>query len=108
MSQLGELAKSVKALQEQAEVYVINPDPPEGSKKVHEMTGLPIPILRDPDYTVAKQFDLPGAARPMRGLVGYVIIDPKGVIRVQRVDIDFGAHAGQLLEIARMLNQEGR
>ena len=108
MSQLGELAKSVNVLQEQAEVYVINPDPPEDSKKVHEMTGLSIPILRDPDYTVAKQFDLPGSGRPMRGLVGYVIIDPKGVIRVQRVDISFGAHAGQLLEIARTLNQESR
>ncbi len=85
---------------------MINPDPPEGSKKVHEMTGLPIPILRDPDYSVAKQFDLPGDGRPMRGLVGYVIIDPKGMIRVQRVDIDFGAHAGQILEIVRMLNQD--
>lgn len=86
---------------------MINPDPPEDSKKVHKMTGLPIPILRDPDYTIAKQFDLPGSGRPMRGLVGYVIIDAKGIIRVQRVDIDFGAHAGQILEIVRMLNQEG-
>ncbi len=66
MSQLGELAKSIPALQ------------------VH------------------------ASGRPMRGLVGYVIIDPKGTIRVQRVDIDFGAHAGQILEIVGTLNQEGR
>ncbi len=89
-----------RELQEIAEVYVVNPDVPENSNKLRQQTGLTIPILLDPGYTVAKQFDLPSAGRPMGGLVGFVIIDPAGVIRVQRVDIDFGRHAGQILSIA--------
>jgi len=94
-----ELAKVQRELQEIAEVYVVNPDVPENSSKLRQQTGLTIPILLDPGYTVAKQFDLPGTGRPMGGLVGFVIIDPAGVIRVQRVDIDFGRHAGQILSI---------
>lgn len=50
-------------------------------------------------------FDLPGVGRPMGGLVGFVVIDSKGIIRVQRVDIDFGAHARQILAILRIIRQ---
>lgn len=98
-----ELAKFQRELQGIAEVYVINPDIPENSSKLRQQTALTIPILLDPGYSVAKQFDLPGTGRPMGGLVGFVIIDLAGVIRVQRVDIDFGRHAGQILSIVSEL-----
>jgi len=35
----------------------------------------------------------------MGGLVGFVIIDPHGIIRVQRVDIDFGHHTEQIMKL---------
>ncbi len=37
--------------------------------------------------------------------MGFVVVDPQGVIRVQRADILFGQHAGQILEIINILNQ---
>jgi alkyl hydroperoxide reductase subunit AhpC len=70
---------------------------------VRQKSGLSIPILLDPGYTVARMYDLPGNGRPMRGLVGLVIMDAQGIIRVQRVDKDFGSHGGQIVEILRIL-----
>jgi len=88
-------------------VYVINPDTADNNKKVREASRLSIPILLDPGYTVAKMFDLPGQGRPMNGLVGFVVIDGKGSIRLQRVDIDFGSHAGQIVEIVKIVSRTG-
>lgn len=87
------------ALQAHADAFVINPDRPEDGMRLRETTGLVLPLLLDPPFTVAKQFDLPGNGRPMGGLVGFVIIDADGIIRVQRVDIDFGDHAGQMMKL---------
>lgn len=98
-----ELAKVAADLQRTASVYVVNPDTPENSRQVLERTGLTIPILLDPQYSVAQRFDLRGQGRPMGGLVGYVVMDPVGIIRVQRVDIDFGSHAGGILEVVRRM-----
>ena len=41
----------------------------------------------------------------MRGVgqMGFVVIDASGTIRVQRVDIQFGQHAPQILDILRRL-----
>ena len=86
---------------------MINPDTPENNRKVRDASRLSIPILLDPGYTVAKMIDLPGTGRPMGGLVGFVVIDGKGIIRVQRVDIDFGAHAGQIIEIVKIVARTG-
>ena len=36
--------------------------------------------------------------------VGFVVIDAAGTIRVQRVDIQFGQHAPQILDMLRRLN----
>ncbi|MDR7484664.1 MAG: redoxin domain-containing protein [Armatimonadota bacterium] len=108
MDQLGELERSAAALRAAAEVYVVNPDTPEHARRVKQQSGLTLPLLLDPGYTVAKQFDLPGAGRPMNGLVGFVVIDPSGTIRVQRVDIDFGRHAAQILEMVRIVGKESR
>lgn len=103
MSQLGELARTLPELQRYAEVYVINPDTPENSRNVRAQSGITVPILLDPDYSGAKHYDLAGGGRPMGGLVGYAVIDAAGIIRVQRVDIDFGAHSAQILDAVRTL-----
>ncbi len=79
MQQLGELQKSADSLRQQADTYVI------------------------------RQYDmLPKSNQPMGmmsgvGQMGYVVIDASGTIRVQRVDIQFGQHAPQILEILRRL-----
>jgi peroxiredoxin len=81
----------------------VNPDTPEDNRRVREASRLSIPILLDPGYTVARAYDLPGQGRPMNGLVGVVVMDAEGIIRVQRVDIDFGAHGGQIVQVLRGL-----
>lgn len=70
---------------------------------MRQSSGLSIPILLDPEYRVAKMYALPGDGRPMRGLVGFVIMDRAGLIRVQRVDIDFGSHGGQIVQILKII-----
>jgi peroxiredoxin len=82
---------------------VVNPDTVEHNRLVRETSGLSIPILLDPGYSVARMYDLPAEGRPMRGLVGFIIMDRQGIIRAQRVDINFGAHAPQIVEILRLI-----
>ncbi len=66
-------------------------------------------MLLDPRLAVARQYDLlPKPGQPMGGMsgisqMGFVIVDAAGTIRVQRVDILFGEHAGQLREILGLL-----
>ena len=111
MLQLGELQKSADALRQQADVYVINSDTPRNSQRLKEATKITIPVLLDPQLGVARQYDLlPKPGQPMgemRGVaqMGFVIVDAGGIIRVQRVDINFGEHASQMLEILRLLGQ---
>ena len=40
--------------------------------------------------------------------MGFVIVDRRGTIRVQRADVYFGAHTGQIAEILRRLSTQGR
>lgn len=86
-----------------ADLYIINPDTPENSRQVRARTGITVPILLDPRYTGARTYDLAAQGRPMGGLVGYAVIDAQGIVREQRVDIDFGANAGRILEALRRL-----
>lgn len=90
-------------------MYVINSDTPQQSQQLKQMTGIDLPVLLDPQLTVATTYDmLPKAGQPMGGMsgvaqMGFVIVDASGMIQVQRADIDFGQHAGQMLEILRIL-----
>lgn len=93
-------------------MYVINSDTPEDSRRLKQIAGDHVPILLDRDLAVARQFDmLPKPGQPMGGMrgvaqMGFVIVDASGVVQVQRADIQFGSHAGQMLEILRLLGQQ--
>jgi peroxiredoxin len=112
VQQLGELQKSADALRQQADVYVMNRDTPEDSRQLKQISGISLPVLLDPQLTVARQYDmLPKTGQPMGEMsgvaqMGFVVIDARGIIRVQRADIYFGQHATQILEILRILAQE--
>ena len=97
------MAPKVPALQEIGDVYVINPDTTENSRQVRAQSRITVPILLDPQYSGAKTYDLAGQGRPMGGLVGWSVIDATGIVREQRVDIDFGSHADRILEALRRL-----
>ncbi len=100
-----------EVLSERADVYVVNRDTPEESRRLLRITGISFPVLLDGDLAVAERYDmLPKRGQPMGGMrgvaqMGFVVVDPQGAIRVQRVDILFGQHAAQLLQIVRMLSR---
>lgn len=112
MQQLGELQDSAEALQSQADIYTINRDPAAQAVEMRQRSDSTLPILSDANLTVAGQYDLlPKPGQPMGGMsgvaqMGFVIIDAQGIIRVQRVDIYFGDHAGQMLEILEVIGRE--
>lgn len=100
-----------EALRELADVYVVNRDRPEESRQLLQITGISFPVLLDGHLSVAERYDmLPKPGQPMGSMrsvaqMGFVAIDPQGTIRVQRVDLLFGRHAAQLLQIVRLLSQ---
>lgn len=108
-----ELQRSTELLRQTADVYVLNRDTPEQSMRLLRITGVSLPVLLDRDLSVARQYDmLPKPGQPMGGMsgvaqMGFVVVDSKGVIRIQRADILFGQHAGQILEIVKILKQPG-
>ncbi len=90
-------------------MYVVNSDTPQDSQRLKQMTGISVPVLLDRELKVAGQYDmLPKPGQPMgmmRGVaqMGFVVVDAGGTIRVQRVDLYFGEHAPQMLEIVGLL-----
>ena len=100
---------NAQRLSEQADVYVINGDTPSDSQRLKQYTKIGVPVLLDPSLGVARKYDLlPKPNQPMGGMsgvaqMGFVIADAGGTIRVQRADINFGQHAGQMLDILRLL-----
>lgn len=93
-------------------MYVMNTDTPENSRRLKQITGITVPVLLDGNLDVARQYDLlPKRGQPMGGMSGvaqmaFVIVDGAGTIRVQRVDLQFGSHAGQMLEILRLIGRD--
>ena len=90
-------------------MYVINSDSPQDSQRLKQITHTTLPVLLDRQLAWARQYDmLPKSNQPMGmmsgvGQMGFVVIDASGSIRVQRVDINFGQHASQILDILRLL-----
>lgn len=88
----------------ETEVISINPDSGAHAQQVAQQIGATFPLLSDPDLTVTQQFDMQlRVGWPMGNMgsglpeMGYVIVDGKGIIRAQRVDVYFGAAAPQIL-----------
>jgi len=94
-------------------VYVINSDSPQDSQRLKQITHTTLPVLLDRQLAWARQYDmLPKSNQPMGmmsgvGQMGFVVIDANGTIRVQRVDINFGQHASQILDILRLIQTSG-
>ena len=101
-------------IRSEADIYVINSDAPAASRQLKAISGIRVPVLLDPSLAVARQYDfLPKPGQPIGGMtgvaqMGFVIVDRRGIIQVQRADICFGEHAGQIAEILRRLATQGR
>ena len=86
-----------------AQVIGISIDSGAQAAQVVQRTGATFPILADPDLKVTTQYDMqlrPEWPMGMMGQfpeMGFVIVDGQGIIRAQRVDMQFGNGAIQLL-----------
>ena len=82
----------------------VNPDTGDQAQQVIQRIGSTFPFLSDPDLSVTKQFDMQlREGWPMGGMgnfpeMGYVIVDGKGIIRAQRVDVYFGDAGPKILK----------
>ena len=82
----------------------ISIDTGDQARQVVQETGATFPLLSDPDLSVTTQFDMQlRDGWPMGGMgafpeMGYVIVDGKGIIRAQRVDVYFGEAGAQILK----------
>ena len=82
----------------------ISIDTGEQVRQVVQEIGATFPLLSDPDLSATTQFDMQlREGWPMGGMgtfpeMGYVIVDGKGIIRAQRVDVYFGESASQILK----------
>ena len=107
MGQLVELEKRMAELKTLAEVYVVNVDTPENSRLLKQKTGTSLPVLLDNDLAVSRRYDMhsrPGMPMGgMRGIptMGFVLIDGKGVVRMQRARLYFGRDAELMLRTLR-------
>ena len=85
------------------QVIGISIDTGAQAAQVVQNTGATFPILADPDLNVTMQYDMqlrPDWPMGMMGRfpeMGFVIVDGKGIILAQRVDLQFGDAAIQLL-----------
>ena len=88
----------------ETEVISINPDTGVNAQEVAQRIGATFPLLSDPTLSVTQQFDMQlRVGWPMGSMggglpeMGYVIVDGKGIIRAQRVDVYFGDAGPQIL-----------
>lgn len=91
------------------QVLGISVDTGERARQVVLQTGATFPLLSDPDLSITRQFDMQlRAGWPMGGMgrlpeMGLVVVDAKGMIRAQRVDVYFGQTAIQMLPLLRRM-----
>ncbi len=70
-------------------------------------TKASFPLLRDPELKVTKLFDMQLRGDWPMGMMGsypemgYVITDAKGIIRAQRVDLNFGDHVNDIIVLLK-------
>lgn len=105
LQQLGELQKKLRQFEQAgAQVIGISVDSGAQAVQVVQTTGATFPILTDADLNVTRQYDMQLRPEwPMGGMgpfpeMGFVVVDGKGMIRAQRVELEFGDTLIQLLK----------
>ena len=103
MRQLGELEKNIDNLRPLADIVAIGNDSATTIKQMQSTTKVSFPLLRDADLAVATKYDMQLRGDWPMGMMGtypemgYVVVDEHGLIRAQRVDLNFGDHTADML-----------
>lgn len=85
------------------DLIAVGYDTPESLKETQAGSGASFPLLSDIDMTVTRLYDMQLRPDwPMGGMgdipeMGYVVVGADGRIKLQRVDLNFGDHADDIL-----------
>ena len=94
-----------KIKEQQAEVLGVSTDNLESHKKFKEKENLSFPLVADPDYLISKAFGAFNEQRQMSRRTTF-IIDKNGIIKHIIAKVDVKAHAEEVVEVLRTINQE--
>lgn len=103
VSQLGELEKRIKDFQQFGNLIAVGYDTPESLKQTQAGSGASFPLLSDMEMKVTRLYDIQLRPDwPMGGMgdipaMGWVVVSADGRIKLQRVDLNFGDHAADIL-----------
>jgi peroxiredoxin len=107
VDQLGELEQRADEFREAGDLVAVGYDTPASLKQSQAGSGASFPLLSDMDLTVTRLYDMQLRPNwPMGGMgdipeMGYVVVGADGLIRLQRVDLHFGDHAGDILQVMK-------
>ena len=95
--QVGNLAQSATQLKQAADVVAISVDPASESQKMDQVLHSAFRLLSDPDLRVIRHYQMEMMGGSPMADRGYAIIDPRGIVRVQTLDSNYGDHASKIL-----------
>ena len=101
------MEKHIDQFRAVGDLIAVGYDTPESLKRTQAGSRASFPLLSDIDLTVTRLYDMQLRPDwPMGGMgqipeMGYVIVGPDGLIRLQRVDLYFGDHANDILMMLR-------
>ena len=101
------MEKRIDEFRAVGDLIAVGYDTPESLRQAQAGSGASFPLLSDIDLTVTRLYDMQLRPEwPMGGMgqipeMGYVVIGPDGLIRLQRVDLYFGDNAGDILMMMR-------
>ena len=97
-----------------ADVVAVGFDTPDALRQTQAGSGASFPLLSDTDLSVTNKYNMKLRPDwPMGGMgaipeMGYVIIGPDGKIRAQRVDLNYGDNANDILWLLRQTTAGGK
>ena len=89
------------------DLIAVGYDSPESLKQTQAGSGASFPLLSDMDLTVTRLYDMQLRPDwPMGGMgdipeMGYVVVGQDGFIKLQRVDLNFGDNASDILAMMK-------
>ena len=101
------MEKRIGEFQAVGDLIALGYDTPASLRQTQAGSGASFPLLSDIDLTVTRLYDMQLRPNwPMGGMgqipeMGYVVIGADGVIRLQRVDLNFGDHANDILRMMK-------
>ena len=101
------MEKRIGEFQALGDLIAVGYDTPETLKQTQAASGASFPLLADQEMKVTPLYNMQLRPDwPMGGMgdipaMGYVVVSPAGVIRLQRVDTHFGNDAGDILKVLK-------